>query len=507
MAINGISEAEAKIRVVKGIATTEEKGQYIAKFGGSKVAEWESIDGTQYEIDKVDYESAKDAGKAATQKSIGYDGHKSGAAYGDAALSAGTAIAASGLGAKVAGAIAGKAAGKAAATGAETLTTEGLKVQSEKAGNISDIATVTMAAAVVAKYLAQKPNKEQYEALMKTQQSEFPQGNSALEDAKSEMEKATEEATEKAEEAEEKNEAANQEIEEEKAGYDFMKVEMEALQEKTRRGAKLTQGEKSVMAELAPEMQKSGENIETIQKDTGKEVEDINEEIGDKIEVYDNAAETIGEVDGLAEMTEEYDENTKGMCYLEAAAQGINGVSAAVAAGKLTAKAIVPGQHWLFVPAAVGAYASYKSLKDFMPEQLRMAKDISGEIDERRDLQDNITQKYEDYETNLDTFEGNQETVEELELDIPEDLEEMTAQQVTPAVGAQNPDPLASAAAGKKEDDNKNSTSPLTAGLNNDDNTAKAPAQKNTKVNKTDDNQPKAEDGDKDNKTKKKEDK
>ena len=293
---------------------------------------------------------------------------------------------------------------------------------------------------------------------MKIQESELPQGNTALEEAQINLADATEKVTELSEEAEAKNEEANDKIEEQKALFDFYRTEYMALKEKAQSGEKLTPEEKALMEKLTPLMQEIGDGIGTIQEDTQGEIEDIYGSIEDSQEIYDNSAETIGEVEGMTEYVEGFDENTRASCYTEAAAQGINAVSAGFAAGRLWAKSgITFGATSVY--AALGTAAAIAS-KRFATKQLDMANQIDNEIDDRRNVQDFVGETQGVFEEELDNYAGNIEVVEDLELEIPEDLE-IPEPTTVPTEGGQGGDPLAAGAAGIKPEDNNQGGSPL----------------------------------------------
>ena len=444
-ALNSASYAQQAIK--SGKITTEERAQLATKWGADKIQLWESIDGTEYKIDDVSYDSAKAAGANTAAESVGYDGGKTGAGFVDLGLSA-------------AGAVGGRLGAGLIQKGAVNLFGEGGAIQ-KGFGNkakISDVATVIMASAIVAKYLAQKPNEEQHKALMEIQQSELPQGNAALEEAQINLADATEKVTELSEEAEAKNEDANDKIEEQKALFDFYRTEYMALKEKAQSGEKLTSDEKALMEKLTPLMQEIGDGIGTIQEDTQGEIEDIYGSIEDSQEIYDNSAETIGEVEGMTEYVEGFDENTRASCYAEAAAQGVNALSAIVAAGRLWIKSgLTFGSTAIY--AAMGTAAAIAS-KRFATMQLDMANQIDNEIDDRRNVQDFVGETQGVFEEELDNYAGNIEVVEDLELEIPEDIE-IPESTTVPTEGGQGGDPLAAGAAGIKPEDDNQGGSPL----------------------------------------------
>lgn len=428
---NSASYAQQVIR--SGKLDSEQRSILIATWGTDKIELWESIDGTEYKIDDVGYDSAKAAGANAAAESAGYDGSKTGAGFVDAYLSVGSAA-----GSRIIGSI---VTNKIAEKGVEKLG-EGGAIQNAKSKCISDFAAVALAAGIVAKYLAQKPNQEQHEALMKIMQSELPRGDQDLRDAQKALADATEKVTELSEDAEAKNEEANDKIEKEKVLFDYNRNEYLRL---ANSGEKLSSEDKTNMEKSYSTMQKIGGEdgtIKTIQGDTLKEVEDIHGKIEDSLGIYDNAAETIGEVEGMTEYVEGYDENTRASCYAEAAAQGINAASAYVAAGRLFAKA--PAAFWgaaLYIAAGTAGTLAGAASTKFTVDQLKMAGEINGEIHARRDVQDFVGETQKVYEEDLDNYAENIEVVEDLELEIPEDLE-IPEPTTVPTEGGQGGSPL-----------------------------------------------------------------
>jgi hypothetical protein len=108
------------------------------------------------------------------------------------------------------------------------------------------------------------------------------------------------------------------------------------------------------------------------------------------------------------------------MMYVEGAAQGINAASATKAAVSLWAKnGLAFGT---LTPFAVMASAAAIGSGTAMGQQLLWAKDMTDEIHARRELQDFGEETTEIYDEEIDNYTGNIETVEDLELEVPEDL-------------------------------------------------------------------------------------
>ena len=387
-ALTSASYAQQVLR--SGKVSAEQKGQLSAKWGADNVNKWLSVDSTTYEIDDVSYDEAKEAGKNAAIESTGYDGHKSYGSVVNAAISTGGAV--------VARTIAPSAFGQASA-----------------------IACAIISSVIAAKYYIEKPNKEQHNAAEHLMENEFPEGVAALNETQGIMTDASEEITELTEEAESINEEANEKIEEDKTMFDFYKQQYDALKAKKERGEQLTPDEKALMKQLAPLMENINEDIAETSEDTSDDVNELNDTIAEYQDTFDESAETIAEVEGVTDYAEGFDENTRTMMYVEGTGQCINSVSAGIAAARLYAMA--SGTFGATTAFAVLATAASVASGIASGQQFSWASDMSKEIQMRRETQELGNQTTDVYDEELDNYAGNVETVEDLELEIPEDME------------------------------------------------------------------------------------
>ena len=175
-------------------------------------------------------------------------------------------------------------------------------------------------------------------------------------------------------------------------------------------------------------MQQLGLDIEDISNDTTDSVGEIYDEMGTYQDTYDNAAETMGEVQGVTDYAESFDEATRTMCYVEGAAQTLNAASSAKSSYE--AFALASSGSWAFgatawayafgVMGASGAAMSGVGVK----EQFDWANKVSDEIDLRKETQDFNATSLEMYDENIDVYQGQLEGVEDLEMEIPEDMED-----------------------------------------------------------------------------------
>ena len=436
------SESYAAQLIRSNKLTASQRGKIVSQWGSDKVKFWESVDATEYVISDEKKQTARQKGKQTTADSVGYSGKKNYGAWKDAALPLaaggvlfhkqivqGAKYVAKGV-KKLASKIAGKTTEKAATettkqvAKAATKKVAGETTKQTLKNNASDIITVLLASAEVALYLATKPNKEQYEAIMKLFESEYPQGIDSLTQAQDSMKEATEENTELTDEAQKTNDDANDTIEEDKTKMDFYKAQYEALVMKANAAANggepLTADEKALLQKLAPLLLEIVADITDVNDETSDALNDLYDQIGEYQDRYDEGAETIAEVQGVTDYGAGFDETTKTMCYVEAAAQGLNGTFAGIAAAKMATYNL-----WgILTPFIImGTAASAASLAKFMPEQLKMASDISNVIDKREEVQDLEEVTTEVYDEETENFAGNLEILEDQEIEIPEDLE------------------------------------------------------------------------------------
>ncbi len=245
------------------------------------------------------------------------------------------------------------------------------------------------------------------------------------------------------------NEDANEDIEEKKAEYEMYKASYDALMAKVESGETLTEDEKALLQELVPLMQELGVGINTTSEDTTEAVGDIYDEMGTYQEGYDNAAATMAEVQGVTDYAESFDEATRTNCYVEAAAQGLNAASGTTAAVKAGAFAASGGifTAWAWAFAGMGAAGAVMSGIG-TAQQLQWAGDVGTEIDMRRATQDLNSDTTDIYDESIDGYEGSMTIVDDMTMEIPEDIDEMTEGMVIPEEAPQIPSEGGSPAAG-----------------------------------------------------------
>ena len=418
MAIDGINSLSEAIKVYNNPNTSKDvKREILAKY--PDVVKYVGKDNTEYKICDEDFDFAKEQGAERAKDSTNYDGHKSYQAVGDAVVDTTANI----LGQTVLKNVVANTAHKIAinAVKANGATNKAACAVEEHADFILGC---TLGLAEGIKYTAQKPNEDQVNAARALMEGELPDAQAALGETQDIMEEAEEEFTELSEEAENVNEDANDKIDKDKTQFDFYRAQYNALKEKAESGEKLTKEERALMNKLAPMMQDLGGRIQTTQEETSDKVSDLSDDMEKYQDTFDESAEVMADVEGVTDFAEGFDETTQIMCYVEGGVQtlnaGMSGYSAfkagkfAASGGWLTA--------WAWAFAAMGTAGAYMSGKG-AAEQFKWAKEVGNEIDRREELQDFNSDTNDIYEEKLDTYTGQVEMIDDLELEVPEDLE------------------------------------------------------------------------------------
>lgn len=309
---------------------------------------------------------------------------------------------------------------------------EAAKKASDKVGSWSVAAPLALAVATA--YQAKKPNKEQKEACDELQ-NQMTDAQASLTMAQSDMDTYRDEVEEMSDEAQAYNEDANGEIEDKKTEFDMYKTSYEALIAKLNSGEKLNEDEKSLLKELVPILQELGVGITTLADDTSEAVSGIYSDMETYQDGYDNAAATIGEVQGLTDYAESFDSATRTMCYVEGGSQALNaasGTKAAIEAGSAAAGSL-GFNAWAWACVAMGtAGAAMSGIGS--AQQFKWAGEVGTEIGMREATQDFNAETLDNYDENIDIYQGQIDVVNDLELEIPKDIEPPENVPVFPAV-------------------------------------------------------------------------
>ena len=410
--------------------SADEMGE-ITKKWESKLNSWQatvSNDENQYEFDDSDYANSKEDGKKQGEEATG--GKPSTAA--GAAQSYGSGIGA--LGSAVCAAVALAKKG-------------GSKVLMWVAAGLC--------AAVPITYYAHKPNKDGKQAC-DAMQNEMTNAQAALSETQADMKNMANELIELSDEANEANEDANDNLEEQKTEYDMYRESYEALKAKDESGEPLTEEEKALYQELVKSMSETGENIEETQENTTDIVGDIYEDMGSYQEGYDYAAESMGEVEGLTDYAESFDGKVKSNCYAAETALYMNAAASGIVAAKL---ALDFNMFTKAVSTAMGvvALAAGTTSTIAAKEQHDWAGQVGTEIDLRKDTQSFNTETMDMYTEEIDTYDGHMTGVEDLELEIPDDVEAPEDTALPPTTGDGLPEGTPEPIKPDKKEEEKNS--------------------------------------------------
>ena len=340
---------------------------------------------------------------------------------------------------------------KVAAKAAEDAAAKATKNAGKSA---SCIIGCTLALAQGTLYMAKKPNKTEKEACDELQNS-MTDAQASLASAQGDMEDYASNVEELTDEATAQNEDANASIEDDKTEFDMYKASYDALMEKVNSGETLTEDEQNLLKELVPLMQKLGVSIQDTSDEATDIVGTLHEEIGTYQEGYDDAAATMAEVEGVTDYAESFDSATRTMCYVEAASQGLNVASGTKST--IEATSLATSGSWAFGATAwawafVGMGAAGTAMSTAgVAEQIKMAGDVGTEISMRKETQSLNVDTQAMYDENIDVYDGQLQSVEDLELEIPETPETPTGENGTPVTtSSENPfgQPVAQSANG-----------------------------------------------------------
>ena len=430
----------------------------ITNAWSDRLSSWQnsvSNDETEYDFDDSEYANYKDNGKEAAKEATGHDGKKGGdIARGTADLAVSAGGAATNL--FVSG------AAKVAST---TACKVGAKTGAQKAisNSLSWSISAPLALATAIMYMVKKPNKEAKEAC-DALQGEMTAAQETLTATQEEMETYIGEIEELSDEAYSYNEDTNEELEEQKTEYDMYYETMLNIQAKIDAGEPLTESEKELYKSVIGYLQEIGINIEELTETTSEEIQAIFEEMGIYQDGFDEAAQTMGEIEGLTDYAEGFDSATRAMCYVEGAAQTINAASGYFAGTKATLAATASWGFnvWAWACAAMGFSAGVMSTFA-SKEQFQWAGKIGTEIELRKGTQDLNSETMGVYDENIDYYDGYMQGIEDLELEIPDDIAPPSEGELSTSSGTTAGDDISGASGSGQPDTNNGNNANLGA--------------------------------------------
>ena len=400
--------------------TSSDIGQ-ITQTWSSELPNWRATatdDENAYEIEDDDYSTAVSNGKSAAQEATGFDG--------EADKNTGATVTnwTAGVAGMAAGAVGG---GSNLVNLLSKITGLSSKVNATTTAFISaGIGTVLVASAGILK--AADPNRDAAKACETLTNEELPNAQDSLSMAQDDMSTARDEVTALSDEANGYTEDANEQNEEDKALFDLYKASYDALIAKVEAGETLTEEEKSLLNKWVPLMQELGVNIEETTDDTTSTVGDIYGEMESYQANYDNAAATIGEVQGVTDFAAGFDEATEKNAKKVGQSSKIgqiggysvaaSGATAIATAGFWNIPQIIAGGVAVGTGAAAGILFG-KISKD----QNQYEAMAQTEIDVRVETQDFNTDTSGVYDESITDYEGTMDIVNDMEILVPEDIE------------------------------------------------------------------------------------
>ena len=375
-----------------------------------------SSDENEYDFDDSDYSAYKEQGKDTAKDATGYSGNDAGN------IVNGSVSAVAGVGGATWTAIDG---GVKAAKNVKGFKSFSPKGNNKVSGSSYVQAALAIATAIA--YRIEKPNKTE-KAACDEMANELANAQGTLAETQGEMETMSEELITLSDEANEMNEAANEEMKEDGTEFNMYKTSLEMLQAKIESGQPLTKEEQAFYKELVKILGEIGVNIAETSEENTDAVEEIYGDMETYQEGYDYAAETMGEVEGMTEYTAGFDEATRTMCWVQGFGQAGNAVSGFMAGAKLMCSG------WWNWGLGIASIAAGGSSVAASAEQFKMVKGLNNDIDVRKATEELNAATNEMYTEEIDAYDGFMTGVEDLEMEVPEEIEAPEAMTV-PAGG------------------------------------------------------------------------
>ena len=413
MAINSVqmnkalnNEAYAAQVIRSGKCSASERGQLAAKWGSDKIAQWESVDSTKYEISDEQVSTAKAKGdKKVDEATDGFDGKSDGVK----SATMGTV-----------GAVGGVAgAGMGVVTAITQLFSHGKFISNPFVSAV--IGAVLLANSIMLKALA--PNKEQAQACDDLQ-STMQDSQSELEDQQGILSDTTNEIVDSTDELSKASEETNKQTETKQKEYERLQQEYQALQEKYQAsktgGEPLTEAEKARYEQLSGVLGTKFEELQQVKVDGDAAVEEAQEAVEEQQEVYDDTAMKIEEVQEITDFQSEFDEATVDNAkFVKTSAKiGIVGAAGVVASGiqgVLTAGLNFAQYAAGGVAIATGG-ASGIILSGVVKDQGDYQSRAEAGVDTRHATEDVNTATSELYDEELDNYAGSIDLIDEIEI-------------------------------------------------------------------------------------------
>lgn len=477
MNIENLSPAEARRYVINyyrdgntmGISDSD-MGKIVRHFGKDKVQSWcadISKDHNQYEVTDDKWDNYTDAGREQAEDLTGYQnnffdradqtmrpyaaqlvnsrnsfgttakiGEKAGERLFSKAIDKGKKA-----GEKAANAVteaAGKAGEKAATEAAEKASEETAAKFSEGAiGAAGAILTGTIELAQGTLSVAKPANKEQVDAANAAGE-QMPEMMQESSDAGSLSYEMAEQSQEDADYVSENVEETNTGFEEGMADYALLEREVKLFEKMKTQGHNFTTDEIKKYQETLAKMEKMKvDNDETTEK-VSEEIEEIYSEVEDREGEFENAAETMGNVQGFTDELAEYDEKTVSLCNTEATALGVSVATDGIDAAKAIATGIDYCNPYTAAIAAMYFAGAAMSATGAVTsgigagKQTQFAGQVTQDVALRQQTQGINEGSISTYSESIDVYEATRSEIADNEIVTPE-IETPEAIELTPA--------------------------------------------------------------------------
>lgn len=375
-------------------------------------------DGTLYEIDESDYDEAMKNGEQYGKDLTGFNNDS-----GDKAHQA--------VDVGVTGALALGTGGLAVINGLKYLK-NGCKAMTGTPWGLMISCTLDLALALLVKYVLH-PNKEQHEALVDVQ-AEMGNQRSILDGTVYEIEDMDAELQALNDEANTLVEESNQQMAEDKSNYDYSNDTIEYFQADVTRGYRLTENDVAAYQAALQYMRESGAAITETQNGTQTRMNEIFDDMTSYEEGFNDAAETMGEVEGFTNYAAGFDETTKAACNWESINLYVAGGAATLDAGLCLPYVAVWATCWMAIFMAMAAMAALWNFQG-AKEQGEWAKQAEAEIGERTTTQDMHESSMGTYDEYLDYYDGYMMDTSGLVLEVPDDTAPPTDNSIPTPTG------------------------------------------------------------------------
>ncbi len=426
--------------------TDVQMGEIVGRYS-SFIPTWrnyaESQDTNEYELSDETFEDSVDRGYEYGQDLTDYDNtgwdktKQIGRTVVDGSTAAAAGVHAMVSGGEAAGSIVSTTAKEAAKTTTKEVSAKGFSALPGADFLLLGFCATDMVDAV--RYKVSKPNKEQVEAVnvlaedMLNQQTITTEAQDTLMEMDSELSDSTDEAIDV-------RDVANNDMSDSKTLYEFHADKIKYYDKAKTAGYEFTQEDVESYQESLQFMTELSDDVNVTQEEADKAVGEIYEEMKDYQSGFDDAADSIAEVEGVTDYAEGFDELTQTNCKAESYIQYVNtgssGIDAVSAAGKVVQYA---GAFWVAAAfAAAGALAAGAAVMDgtAAKEQSDWSDEAGNEVGLREGTQELNESSLQTYNENVDYYDGYMQNVEDLNIVRPDDMEAPEAE--VPTVGKQD---------------------------------------------------------------------